>query len=79
MRDSRVKCKLPHKHLRNEESLLNKNNTICTLIQNFLSEAELQRVLAEFNYVDTARKCTVSTLISYLISAAVKAYVTQLM
>ena len=70
MRDSRVKCKLPHKHLRNEESLLNKNNTICTLIQNFLSEAELQRVLAEFNYVDTARKCTVSTLISYLISAA---------
>ena len=70
MRDSHVKCKLPHKHLRNEESLLNKNNTICTLIQNFLSEAELQMILAEFNYVDTARKCTVSTLISYLISAA---------
>lgn len=70
MRDSHVKCKLPHKHLRNEESLLNKNNTIFTLIQNFLSEAELQVILAEFNYVDTARKCTVSTLLSYLISAA---------
>ena len=27
-------------------------------------------ILAEFNYVDTARKCTVSTLLSYLISAA---------
>lgn len=55
MRDSHVKCKLPHKHLPNEESLLNKNNTIFTLIQNFLSEAELQVILAEFNYVDTAR------------------------
>jgi hypothetical protein len=70
MRDSHVKCKLPHKHLRNEESLLNKNNTIFTLIQNFLSEAELQAILLEFGYVDTARKCTVSTLISYLIGAA---------
>ena len=49
MRDSHVKCKLPHKHLRNEESLLNKNNTIFTLIQNFLSEAELQMILAEFS------------------------------
>ena len=70
MRDSHVKCKLPHQHLRNEESLLNKNNTIFTLIQNFLSEAELQMILAEFSFVDTARKCTVSTLISYLVSAA---------
>jgi hypothetical protein len=49
---------------------LNKHNTIFTLIQNFLSEAELQAILAEFNYVDSARKCTVSTLISYLIGAA---------
>ena len=49
---------------------MNKNTTIFTLIQNFLSEAELQAILAEFNYVDTARKCTVSTLISYLIGAA---------
>ncbi|WP_191090780.1 hypothetical protein [Niallia endozanthoxylica] len=45
---------------------MNKNNTICTLIQNFLSEAELQMVLAPFNFIDKARKCTVSTLISYL-------------
>ena len=49
---------------------MNKHNTIFTLIQNFLSEAEIQVVLAEFNYVDSARKCTVSTLISYLIGAA---------
>ena len=27
-------------------------------------------ILAEFSFVDTARKCTVSTLISYLVSAA---------
>nr|WP_256240999.1 hypothetical protein [Bacillus sp. V3B] len=49
---------------------MNKHNTIFTLIQNFLSEAELQAILTEFNYVDSARKCTVSTLISYLIGAA---------
>ncbi|WP_256242162.1 hypothetical protein [Bacillus sp. V3B] len=35
---------------------MNKHNTIFT-------EAELQAILAEFNYVDSARKCTVSTLI----------------
>lgn len=49
---------------------MNKNNTIFTLIQNFLSEAELQAILLEFGHVDTARKCTISTLISYLIGAA---------
>lgn len=49
---------------------MNKNTTIFTLIQNFLSEAELHAILAKFNYVETARKCTVSTLISYLIGAA---------
>lgn len=49
---------------------MNKNTTSHTLIQNFLSEAELQAILTEFNYTDTARKCTVSTVISYLISAA---------
>jgi len=49
---------------------LNKNNTIFTLIQNFLSEAEWQSILSEFGYVETARKCTVPTLISYLIGAA---------
>lgn len=49
---------------------MNKNNTIFTLIQNFLSEAEWQSILSEFGYVETARKCTVPTLISYLIGAA---------
>jgi len=49
---------------------LNKNNTIFTLIQNFLSEAEWQSILSEFGYVETARKCTVPILISYLIGAA---------
>ncbi|MED4292705.1 IS4 family transposase [Priestia megaterium] len=49
---------------------MNKNTTSLHLIQNFLSEAELQTILAEFGFIDTARKCTVSTLISYLIGAA---------
>lgn len=49
---------------------MNKNNTIFTLIQNFLSEAEWQSILSEFGYVETARKCTVPILISYLIGAA---------
>ena len=49
---------------------MNKITMSPTLIQNFLSEAELQAILTEFNYTDTARKCTVSTVISYLISAA---------
>jgi len=44
---------------------MNKNSTIFTLIQSFLSETELQDILNEFNYVDTTRKCTVSTLITY--------------
>ena len=49
---------------------MNKNTTIFTLIQNFLSETELQAILAEFNYVETARKCTVSTILKYLLGAA---------
>lgn len=49
---------------------MNKNTTSHTLIQKFLSEAKLQAILLEFNYTDTARKYTVSTVISYLISAA---------
>lgn len=47
-----------------------KNTTSHLLFQNFLSETELQAILVAFNYTDTARKCTVSTVISYLISAA---------
>jgi hypothetical protein len=49
---------------------MNKNTTFQTLIQSFLSETELQVILKEFNYEETARKCTVQTLISYLVSAA---------
>ena len=49
---------------------MNKNTTLQTLIQNFLSETELQSILEALNYKDTARKCTVSTLISYLTCAA---------
>lgn len=46
------------------------HTTIFTLIQNFLSETELQAILKEFHYVETARKCTVSTLLHYLLGAA---------
>ena len=49
---------------------MNKHTTFQTLIQNFLSETELQAILQVFHYKDTARKCTVSTLISYLVTAA---------
>jgi len=51
---------------------MNKNISLQTLIQNFLSEDELQAILKEFDYVETARKCTVSVLISYLVTTAVK-------
>ena len=49
---------------------MNKHTTFQNMIQNFLSETELQAILKKFNYKETARKCTVSTLISYLINAA---------
>src|SRR3954467_6960817 len=49
---------------------MNKNTTFQKLIQNFLSETELQAFLKEFHYEDKACKCTVSTLISYLVTAA---------
>ncbi|MBO0588386.1 MULTISPECIES: IS4 family transposase [unclassified Sporosarcina] len=51
---------------------MNKNTTLQTLVQNFLSVDEIQAILKEFGYVETARKCTVSVLISYLVTAAVK-------
>ncbi|WP_156312029.1 hypothetical protein [Lysinibacillus contaminans] len=47
-----------------------RNSTIFNLLQNFLSEEELQSILAEFDFTATARKCTVSTIISYLVDAA---------
>nr|WP_146553664.1 IS4 family transposase [Rummeliibacillus sp. SL167] len=49
---------------------MNKHTTFQNMIQNFLSETELQSILKEFNYAETARKCTVSTLLSYLVAAA---------
>lgn len=49
---------------------MNKHTTFQTLIQNFLSEAELQSILKEYHYKETARKCTARTLISYLVTAA---------
>ena len=49
---------------------MNKHTTFQNMIQNFISETELQAILKEFNYKETARKCTVSTLLSYLIGAA---------
>ncbi|WP_154662968.1 hypothetical protein [Massilibacterium senegalense] len=49
---------------------MNKNNTILWLIRNFLSEDELPTILAKFHFVDTERKCTVSTFISYLLSVS---------
>lgn len=49
---------------------MKKHTTFQKLIQNFLPDTELQLILKEFQYVETARKCTVSTLVSYLISAA---------
>lgn len=39
-------------------------------IQRFLTEDELKGILQEFNYTDTARKCSVFVLLSYLIHAA---------
>lgn len=47
-----------------------KNTTLETLIQNFLSEEELQVILEEFQYKEKARKCTVAVVLSYLIHSA---------
>lgn len=47
-----------------------KNTTIFTLLQNFISQDEIKEILAEFGFEDTARKCDVPTLLSYLVGAA---------
>lgn len=49
---------------------MNKNTTLETMIQNFLSKEELQGILNEFQYEEKARKCTVSVILSYLIHSA---------
>lgn len=47
-----------------------KNTTIFTLLQNFISQEEIDGILAEFGFEDTARKCDVATLLQYLVGAA---------
>lgn len=47
-----------------------KNTTIFTLLQNFISQEEINGILAEFSFKDTARKCDVPTLLNYLVGAA---------
>ena len=47
-----------------------KNTTIFTLLQNFISQEEIDGILAEFGFEDTDRKCDVPTLLNYLIGAA---------
>lgn len=42
-----VKCKLRHQHLRNEVISMNKNTTLQTLIESFLSKEALQAILNE--------------------------------
>ena len=44
-----------------------KSTMIFTLFQKFISQVEIDGILAEF---DTARKCDVSTLLNYLVGAA---------
>ena len=49
---------------------MKKHTISLQLIQRFLSEDELKMILEEFNHIETARKCTVFVLLSYLIHAA---------
>lgn len=46
-----------------------KNTTIFTLLQNFISQEEINEILAELDFEDFARKCDVSTLLNYLVGA----------
>ena len=39
-----------------------KNTKIFALLQNFISQEEIDGILTEFGFKDTARKCDVSTL-----------------
>ncbi|KOY81440.1 IS4 family transposase [Lysinibacillus macroides] len=48
-----------------------KNTAIFTLLQNFISQEEINGILAEFQFKDTARKCDVPTLLNYLVGAAI--------
>jgi len=47
-----------------------KNTTIFTLLQNFISQEEIDGILAEVQFEDKALKCDVPTLLNYLVGAA---------
>ncbi|WP_029501253.1 IS4 family transposase, partial [Kurthia huakuii] len=47
-----------------------KNTTIFMLLQNFISQEEINEILVEYGFEDTARKCDVPTLLAYLVGAA---------
>ena len=49
---------------------MTKNTMIFTLLQNFISQEEINEILAEFGFEDTERKCDVPTLLHYLVGAA---------
>ena len=49
---------------------MDKNTTIFTLLSNFISQEELDGILAELQFEDKARKCDVPTLLNYLVGAA---------
>lgn len=53
---------------------MKKHTISLQLIQNFLSKEDLEQVQAEFQYTETARKCSTFVLISYLIQAAANAW-----
>lgn len=50
---------------------MTKHNTIFNLLQNFISPEDLAEILQEYGFEDVARKCTVDTLLHYLVGAAV--------
>ena len=47
-----------------------KNTTVFTLFQNFISQEEIDEILAELHFEDKARKCDVPPLLNYLVGAA---------
>ena len=55
-----------------------KNTKIFTYLQNFISQEEINGILVEFGFEDTARKCDVPTLLNYLIGVATSVSYTHL-
>ncbi|MFX3627985.1 MAG: IS4 family transposase [Ectobacillus sp.] len=50
---------------------MKQSNTFLSLLQNLLSHEEIQSILQEIKYEDTARTLDVQTLIQYLVTAAI--------